>query len=211
MASSFYNFLQVGPRRSIRQKTEWEKITWPAPTRLLFLLIWRHLQPMITMLQSANELQHWKKQKQLPHQRDCSIATDYYIQYTEKRTHVRSGRRKETVKCNCWDQFILSKQNGGRKCQNERERRNSKQRNLSRGLRCTSRQKLATTEEVVAKSSESITTISPDVEGIGVAPDAGGNNYEFIKNVHTPWILTQQQQVLPMDCPSSVGFALLFF
>ncbi len=39
-----------------------------------------------------------EKQKQLPHQRDPSVATDYYIQSTEKRTHVRSGRRKETVK-----------------------------------------------------------------------------------------------------------------
>jgi hypothetical protein len=45
-------------------------------SRLLFLLIWRHLQPMMTMLQSANELQHWRKQKQLPHQRGPSIATD---------------------------------------------------------------------------------------------------------------------------------------
>jgi hypothetical protein len=48
--------------------------------------------------QSANELQHWRKQKQLPHQRDPYVATDYYIQSTEKRTHVRLGRRKEIVK-----------------------------------------------------------------------------------------------------------------
>ncbi len=32
-------------------------------SHLLFLLIWRHLQPMMTMLQSANELQHWRKTK----------------------------------------------------------------------------------------------------------------------------------------------------
>jgi hypothetical protein len=53
-------------------------------SRLLFLLIWQHLQPMMTMLQSANELQHWKKPKQLHHQRDPSVATDYYIQSTEQ-------------------------------------------------------------------------------------------------------------------------------
>jgi hypothetical protein len=39
---------------------------------------------MMTMLQSANELQHWKKPKQLHHQRDPSVATDYYIQSTEQ-------------------------------------------------------------------------------------------------------------------------------
>lgn len=38
MASSFYSFLQVGPRRSIWQKTEWEKITWPAPTSITFVV-----------------------------------------------------------------------------------------------------------------------------------------------------------------------------
>lgn len=65
MASSFYSFLQVGLRRSIWQKAEWEKLPDQLRhrSRLLFLLIWRHLQPMMTMLQSANELQHWRKTK----------------------------------------------------------------------------------------------------------------------------------------------------
>jgi hypothetical protein len=33
---------------------------------------------------NINELQHWRKQKQVPHQRDPFVATDYYIQSTEK-------------------------------------------------------------------------------------------------------------------------------
>ncbi len=62
MASSFCN-LVPGEAYDKRQSGKRLPDQLRHRSRLLFLLIWRHLQPMMTMLQSANELQHWRKTK----------------------------------------------------------------------------------------------------------------------------------------------------
>ncbi len=100
MASSFYSFLQVGPRRSIWQKTEWEKITWPAPTSITFVVS-VDLATFATNDDNA-AICKWiaaleKTKTTTSSKRSfCCHWLLHSIYWT--RTHVRSGRSKETVK-----------------------------------------------------------------------------------------------------------------